>query len=107
MQHAEPELTLLLNQAVAGDKQSEDLAYRQVYGELRKLAQAAIRPGGGVSVQVTGLVHDVWLKLASNNGYLLANDLLFELKHTMTNQQRDAAAKKIKEYEGLITRKVD
>ena len=57
-----------------------------------------------------GTKHDpseayAWLKLASNNGYLLANDLLFELKHSMTSQQRDAAAKKIKEYEKLIKRK--
>ncbi|MDJ0833073.1 MAG: tetratricopeptide repeat protein [Gammaproteobacteria bacterium] len=67
---------------------------------------------GEMHLNGKGTKHDpveayAWLKLASNNGYLLANDLLFEIGHTMAKQQRDAAAKRIKEYERLIAREKD
>ncbi|WP_078456513.1 tetratricopeptide repeat protein [Solemya velum gill symbiont] len=43
-----------------------------------------------------------WMKLASNNGYKLADDLLYEFKHQITAAQHEAAVLKLKEYEKII-----
>lgn len=62
----EPELTRLLQAALAGDRHAESRFCRAVYNELHHAANRLVRHAG--SVQATSLVHDVFLKLFRRDG---------------------------------------
>src|SRR5688572_14789959 len=58
------DITLLLQQAGAGDSQAADRILPLVYDELRKLAAAKMaRESPGQTLQATALVHEAWLRL--------------------------------------------
>ena len=58
------EITLLLQQAEAGDPQAAERILPLVYDELRKLAAARMaRESGMQTLQPTALVHEAWLRL--------------------------------------------
>jgi RNA polymerase sigma factor (TIGR02999 family) len=60
------EITLLLQQAGAGDSQAADRILPIVYEELRKLAAAKMaRESPGQTLQPTALVHEAWLRLGA------------------------------------------
>lgn len=63
------EVTLLLREVRAGNREAFDRLVPLVYGELRGLARAHLRRrGGGRTLDTTGLVHEAWLKMASQRG---------------------------------------
>lgn len=44
-----------------------DRTFERIYDELRSLARRRLQQGlGGASLQATGLIHEVWLKLSEN-----------------------------------------
>jgi RNA polymerase sigma factor (TIGR02999 family) len=58
------DVTVLLDRAAAGDRQSTDELLGAVYGQLRKIAQQRMkneRPGH--TLQATALVHEAYLRL--------------------------------------------
>jgi RNA polymerase sigma factor (TIGR02999 family) len=58
------EITLLLQQADAGDLSAAEKILPLVYDELRKLAAAKLaREPAGQTLQATALVHEAWLRL--------------------------------------------
>lgn len=58
------DVTLLLRSAGAGDRQAWDLVFPRIYGELRSLAQSALRgERPGHTLQATALAHEAFLKL--------------------------------------------
>jgi len=61
-------VTELLRAWGAGDSQASDSLVRLVYGELRRQAQLVLRhEGEGHTLQPTALVHEAWLRLASQH----------------------------------------
>jgi RNA polymerase sigma factor (TIGR02999 family) len=68
------DVTQLLNAIDAGDPQAADQLLPLVYEELRKLAAVRMtneRPGQ--TLQPTALVHEAWLKIASDGNQHFAN----------------------------------
>lgn len=60
-------VTLLLDQAVSGDRDAANELFSIVYQELHQLAQMHMkREADGVTIQSTVLVHEVWLRLIGN-----------------------------------------
>jgi RNA polymerase sigma factor (TIGR02999 family) len=63
------EITQLLNTLAAGDNHAAEELVPLVYDELRHLAAARMnRNRGPHTLQPTALVHEVWLRLASQGG---------------------------------------
>ena len=61
-------MTELLRAWGAGDSQASDSLVRLVYAELRRQAQLVLRhEGEGHTLQPTALVHEAWLRLASQH----------------------------------------
>jgi RNA polymerase sigma-70 factor (ECF subfamily) len=59
-------ITELLEKAHLGDKEAFEQVFPLLYGELRRLAQGYLRnEGPGHTLQGTALVHEVFLKLSS------------------------------------------
>ncbi len=74
----QPEVTVLLERARAGDRLALDAAYAAVYAELKRAARAQLRRMHD-RFQTTALVHEAYLKLAgsvqvtaTNRNHLLA-----------------------------------
>ena len=62
-------VTRLLEAAVAGDSQALDRLVPLVYEDLRRVAHRQLdREGGGYTLQMTALIHEAYLKLASGGG---------------------------------------
>jgi RNA polymerase sigma factor (TIGR02999 family) len=65
----DPSLTRLLNDFFAGDPQGRDDVGRLVYGELHRIAGAALAgPARQQTLEPTGLVHEAWIRLADRGG---------------------------------------
>lgn len=65
-------LTLLLQHAHAGDGQAADLAYRQLYPELLKIARARLRVHRASTLLDTeALVHESFLRFVHGGGFQL------------------------------------
>jgi RNA polymerase sigma factor (TIGR02999 family) len=63
------EVTLLLREIRAGNREAFDRLVPLVYAELRGLARAHLRRrGGGRTLDTTGLVHEAWIKMAGQDG---------------------------------------
>jgi RNA polymerase sigma factor (TIGR02999 family) len=61
------DVTLLLDQAAAGDRQSTDRLLEAVYGQLRKIAQLRMQDEKpGHTLEATALVHEAYLRLVRN-----------------------------------------
>ncbi len=61
------EITLLLQQAEAGDASAAERILPLVYDELRKLAAAKMtREPAGMTLQATALVHEAWVRLGAD-----------------------------------------
>jgi RNA polymerase sigma factor (TIGR02999 family) len=56
-------LTKLLQEVNAGDERAFDALVAQVYGELRRMAGAIMRPDQRATLQPTALVHEAYLRL--------------------------------------------
>lgn len=66
---AVPGLTDLLNRAAAGDREAEDRLANLVYEELHRQARRAlVDQPPDASVEVTGLVHEAYMKLLRRPG---------------------------------------
>ena len=62
-------VTRLLERLDAGDDAAADELFAEVYGDLRRMAGAAIaREASGHTLQATALVSEAWLKLARGGG---------------------------------------
>lgn len=62
-------MTTLLRQASAGDDHARSALFDVLYGELRKLAEAAMRrERPGHTLQPTALVHETYVRLADDGG---------------------------------------
>ena len=58
-----PNLTELIRNVAAGDRESRDALFAAAYSELRKLARSRLRDGGRNTVLgTTALVHDSYLR---------------------------------------------
>jgi RNA polymerase sigma factor (TIGR02999 family) len=69
-----PQLTELLGQLQAGDRQARDALFAAAYTELHRLARARLRDGGrNTLLDTTCLVHDAYLRFVSS-GELRAED---------------------------------
>jgi len=65
----DPSLTRLLNGFFAGDKERRDELAELVYGELHRIAGAALAgPGRHATLEPTGLVHEAWIRLSDRGG---------------------------------------
>jgi RNA polymerase sigma factor (TIGR02999 family) len=90
------EITQWLDAARAGDAQAYDRAVRALYQDLRRLAGALARGG---TLNPTGLVHEVYLKLSAN-GAVPINRQHFMLlaaramRQVLSNHARDHLALK-------------
>ncbi len=63
----EPEVENLLSEIRAGDAASSDRLFELLHGELRRLAATVFQgQNHGHTLQPTGLVHEVWLKIAGS-----------------------------------------
>jgi RNA polymerase sigma factor (TIGR02999 family) len=67
------DLTLLLNQAQAGDARAADAAFAQLYAQLKRMAAAELRRNASATLNTTGLVHEAYAKLAANHSGALAS----------------------------------
>ena len=64
MPTSQADITQLLFEASRGDKAATDLLFKQVYGELRKLAKNYLREERpDHTLQATAIVHDAYLRL--------------------------------------------
>jgi RNA polymerase sigma factor (TIGR02999 family) len=54
---------VLLSAASSGDRSAEQELLRRIYGELRGLASAALRPTDRTRLQTTDVVHEAYAKL--------------------------------------------
>ena len=61
-------ITQLLNAVNVGDVAAADQLFSLLYDELRKMAGSEMRSEAqGITLQPTALVHEVWIKLLSQN----------------------------------------
>src|SRR6185369_1290956 len=68
------DVTQLLSAIDAGDPKAADQLLPLVYEELRKLAVVRMaNEKAGQTLQATALVHEAWLKIASEGGEQFAN----------------------------------
>jgi RNA polymerase sigma factor (TIGR02999 family) len=58
------ELSRLLVQARAGDREAIDSLFVAVYAELKRMAGRQVRQGQGGGLGATSLVHEAWFRLA-------------------------------------------
>jgi len=58
------DITVLLEQASSGDRDSADQVLALVYGQLKTMASARMRSeAANHTLQPTALVHEVWFKI--------------------------------------------
>lgn len=63
------DITQLLKAAATGDPDASEQVVAALYDDLRRLARKHLRPGGAHTLlDTTGLVHEVWLRLADPQG---------------------------------------
>lgn len=65
-------ITALLDAYRSGDEADFDDAFEAVYDELRRLARVQLR-GGGNTLNTTGLVHELYLKLNDSKNFQVEN----------------------------------
>ncbi len=58
-----PGITLILNQALAGDRDSRDRVYELLYAELLRLARSHLAGSGAISLNPSALVHEAYLRM--------------------------------------------
>jgi len=63
------EVTALIEAAGGGDPAALQLLFGRVYAELKKLAHQQLAGAAGHTLNTTGLVHEVYLKLAQPAGH--------------------------------------
>lgn len=61
------EISRLLEEHVAGDKEAFDRLVEHIYDDLRRLARQRLGRGRPGSLDTTGLVHEAYLKLADQD----------------------------------------
>ena len=72
------DFTQILNSAAGGDETSSEALLKQVYDDLRRLAQARMaRESPNHTLQPTALVHEVWLSMVDNNDRTWQNRAYF------------------------------
>ena len=62
-----PEMSNLLDAANLGDPAALEAVFAQVYGELKQIARKQLRASSGSTLNTTGLLHEVYLKLARSD----------------------------------------
>ena len=60
-------ITVVLNQAVAGDVAARDKIYALLYAELVRLARSHLAGSGAVSLNPSALVHEAYLRMLRRN----------------------------------------
>lgn len=63
-----PQMDALLAALRAGDAGARATLFALVYDELKRMAAAHLRRSVGASLNPTALLHEAWLRLASDNG---------------------------------------
>lgn len=88
-------LTQLLNLGLSGDSAAGERAFSMVYGQLRRTAQAQLKPyGQGQTLGPTALVNEAYLKLVSGAQLALNDRAHFfalsarAMRQLLTDQQR-------------------
>lgn len=61
------DVTVLLNEAVEGDRGAFDRLQPLVYDELRRIARRQLRRGRGGTLHTTALVHELYLKMVDQD----------------------------------------
>lgn len=56
------DITVLLSQVQAGDGGARERLYSLLYAELRQLARTHLSRAGGLTLEPSSLVHEVWLR---------------------------------------------
>lgn len=75
---AQGEVTVMLTRAAAGDRTALDELFPIVYEELRRLASAQMNhEATGHSLQATGLVHEAYMRLITQQNLSLESRSLF------------------------------
>lgn len=60
-------VTLLIDQAAGGSESASNKLFEVVYDELKRLAEWQMKSEpGGITLQSTAIVHEVWIKLIGN-----------------------------------------
>lgn len=91
--------TRLLNRFFAGDPDSAAALAEAVYGELHRLASAALPRAGGETLEPTALVHEAWLRLAGQEASFENRRQFFALaarviRSVLVDAARTSAAQK-------------
>jgi RNA polymerase sigma factor (TIGR02999 family) len=63
------DVTALINAANQGDAAALQTLFGRVYAELKKIAHFQLAASAGHTLNTTGLVHEVYLKLAQSDGH--------------------------------------
>lgn len=72
------DVTVMLSKAAAGDRTALDALFPFVYDELRRLAASQMsHEGAGHSLQATGLVHEAYLRLFTQQNLDVTSRSLF------------------------------
>jgi RNA polymerase sigma factor (TIGR02999 family) len=96
-------VTVLLRQAIGGDRAALDSVYASLYPELKRLARTALhRQGRADSMQTTVLVHESFLRFLGSKGLRLEDRRHFfaYAAKTMRNLIIDAAREQLAECRG-------
>ena len=92
------EITALLERARDGDATAWDRVVTLLYADLKRLARGAL--AGGAQVDVTGLVHDCYLRLAKSGAAQVVSRAHFlslasrAMRQLLINHARDRVAAK-------------
>ena len=106
------ETTSLLTASRSGDAIAADQLFTYLYTELRRLSQARLgEEGSAVTISATGLVHEVYLKLAGNSEWSDRTHLLAlasrAMRQILTDRARARGTQKRGGKESPITLQAD
>ncbi len=101
------DITLLLQQAKAGQRESEDRLMRLIYADLKMIARQQRKNIHSNTINTTGLVHEAWMKLHKNGldfhnkSHFMAVATL-AIKHLLLNEAKRKQAQK-NQHQGMVS----
>lgn len=108
MTDAPKRITELLRSAVDGDKDAVDVLYRELQGELKRIARSKMRqasPGG--TLQTTALVNEAYLHLAARDAtWENRRHFFFAVARAMQDILIDQARRKASQKRGGAWRRI-
>jgi RNA polymerase sigma factor (TIGR02999 family) len=92
------DITVLLSQVQTGDTAARERLYTLLYAELRRLARAHLSRAGGLTLEPSSLVHEVWLRtgqgaLGNSRRQFFAHASVV-MRSVLVDQFRERAASK-------------